>query len=268
MRRRPLSVAGEEGRAATNQQSQTQTSENVGLQNGNEIPGAGSGSRRVSGDKSNSQRSTTRIRAARRLTQGLSSSDDEIAGAVSSSSSQGRARHRRKRGDGSSRSSSRNQSQSSTFVAPVDHPTPLFFPSFQSQTTELFPDSGILSALSNTLTLPSTVATGTSHDSHVISQRQSQEQQVEVVSRTAPRTASQPAEDESHNQSRDQATTQVDTSHDPTITSEDRVTSSHDQPTPGQSGSRDQTDDITSPELREVQHNSTEERDSGKHTCT
>lgn len=265
MRRRPLSVAGEEGRAATNQQSQTQTSENVGLQNGNEIPGGGSGGRRVSGDKSNSQRSTTRIRAARRLTQGLSSSDDEIAGAVSSSSSQGRARHRRKRGDGSSRSSSRNQSQSSTFVAPVDHPTPLFFPSFQSQTTELFPDSGILSALSNTLTLPSTVATGTSHDSHVMSQRQSQEQQVEVVSRTAPRTASQPAEDESHDQSRDHAATPVDTSHGPTITSEDRVTSSHDQPTPGQSGSRDHTDVITSPELCGVQHNNTEEQDSGEH---
>lgn len=265
MRRRPLAVAGEEGRAGTNQQSQTQTSENVGLQNGNEIPGGGSSSRRVSGDKSNSQRSTTRIRAARRLTQGLSSSDDEMAGAVSSSSSQGRVRHRRKRGDGSSRSSSRNQSQNSTFVGPVDPPTPLFFPSFQSQTTELFPDNGIFSALSNTLTLPSTVATGTSHDSHVMSQCQSQEQQVEVVSQTAPHTASQPAQEES----RDQAATPVDTSRDPTITSEvgnDRVTSSHDQPPPPQSGSHDHIDVITVPQLREVQHNGTEERDSGEHT--
>ena len=269
MRRRPLSVAGEEGRAGTNQQSQTQTSENVGLQNGNEIPGGGSSSRRVNGDKSNSQRSTTRIRAARRLTQGLSSSDDEMAGAVSSSSSQGRVRHRRKRGDGSSRSSSRNQSQNSTFVGPVDPPTPLFFPSFQSQTTELFPDNGIFSALSNTLTLPSTVATGTSHDSHVMSQCQSQEQQVEVVSQTAPHTASQPAQEESRDRSRDQAATPVDTSRDPTITSEvgnDRVTSSHDQPPPPQSGSHDHIDVITVPQLREVQHNGTEERDSGEHT--
>ena len=273
LRRHVLSADGEQNVGTGSQNSQNQTTENGASQNGNGI--VGGGTRRGSGgDASNSQRSTPRSRAvSRRLAQQLSSSDDDLTAPLSSSSSQGRTRHRRKRGDGSSRSSSRqgNQSQTSPFTSPVNPSAPVFFPSFQSQTTDL-PHDGLFSTVSSDMTLQSTAPqeVAVSHDSHVMSQHQSQDQQVIVLSQVPHNTNTSQQEE-----SRDQPTTQAEISHDRAITSPSTsamsgVTSpeiSHDQPTALHGGSHDHTGDVTAVHLSELHSNSAEEQESGESEC-
>lgn len=282
VRRRVLSAEGEQN-PDYNQQSQTQTVENGASQNG---IGTSVGGSREGGGDSNLQHSTPRSRAvSRRLAEQPSSSEEDLVGASSSASSHGRTRHRRKRGDGSSRTSSRqgSQSQNSPFTSPLDPQTPVFFPSFQSQTTDLLPDDGIFSAVSNDLTLQSTVNQDVSvsheshvmsqcqsHDNHVMSQHQSQDQQIIVMS-PGPHSMSQPLQQPARNESHDHPTIPTEMSHDHAITSPSELSNqgvttpdvSHDQPTPTQNESHDQGGDVTA---LEICSNSARERDSGEHT--
>ena len=240
MRRRIPSAATEQNE---DRDSQNQIVENGASQNGNGTSSSGTNTRKVAGEKPQSRRLTQRSRAAsRRLAQQLSSSDDEDeADSSSSSSPQGRTRPRRKRGDGSSRSSSRqgNNSQASPFPSPSDPPqTPVFFPSFQSQTTEL-PHDSIFSRVSSDVTVQSTtVASDTvmSNETRAISQQVSQDRpQTELLPES--HNSQQPVQQESH----DSTTVTVEMSPDRHMTS---PTSSSQRVTSAES-SHDHTSEVT-----------------------
>ena len=266
---------------ANSLQPKTLTSENGASQNGNGITArAGSGSRRNSGERGScSQRSTPRSRAAsRRLAQQLSSSDEDTAVASSSSSSRGKSHHhRRRQGSGNSHSSSQqgSQSQNSPFASPLESRTPVFFPSFQSQTVQTLPDDGIFSAISNDLTAQSVTLQEfvKSHVSHVTSHPASQNQQAIVMSQGSCNT-SQPIPPSVQDASHDSRTPPADMSHDHTITSpnglHDEVAlspdMSHDRPTPTVTESHDQGEESHDDgvhELSELLSNSAGELDSG-----
>ena len=86
----------------------------------------GNGTKRKQGQRSLSQQSTSRSRAVSRRQAQQPQSSDEEEERVSSQSSRGQQRPRLKRGDTSSQSTSQN--------SPAPSATPIFFPSFQSQT--------------------------------------------------------------------------------------------------------------------------------------
>ena len=247
--------------------------ENGVSENGNEITGT-----RPGGDKPRSLRSTQRSRAAsRRLAQQLSSSEEDlVAGSSSSLSSHGRVRPRgRKRGDGSSRSSSRQESQSQNSPCMSPHvETPAYFPSFQSQTTELPHDSIFSTTVSSDMTIQNNsiasdaVGSHGSHmmtrDSHVMT-HQSEVQDVHVCG------ASQQAE------SHDFATTEADISPDQPITPLNTVQRemslevSHDHPALSPERSHDLTSDATAVDIHTCVNTTEERSGSGKNifcTCT
>ena len=185
-------------------QTQNQVSENGTSQQDENGTSVGGGADKI-GEKKPSQRSTQRSRAASRRLAQLSSSEEELAERSSSSCSQGRQRHRRKHGSSGSRSSSRqgNKSQSS----PVNPQAPEYFPSFQSQPSELPQDS----LFSSDLTAQSTVTSAASHDHHMTPRQPShdQHQQEILLSQVRDEPSAKP-EDASH----DDHVTSVEGSHD------------------------------------------------------
>ena len=156
-------------------QSQNKTTENGASQDGNKTDLASNASK-GGGEGKQSRKSTQRSRAAsRRLAQQLSSSDEELAERSSSSSSHCRPRHRRKRGNSSSRSSSRQENKNNSLTGPDNTQAPEFFPSFQSQPTEL-PQDGLFSTVSSDLTAQSTITSVVSRDSHMTAHQRSHDQ--------------------------------------------------------------------------------------------
>ena len=237
--------------SAEHTQNQTQTEENGVLHNGSETTASsGATSRKTSGaEKPQLQKSTQRSRAAsRRLAQQLSSSDEDLAvGSSSSASSHGQTRHRRKRGDGSSRSSSRqgNKSQNCSFASPINLKSPVFFPSFQSQTTTDLPQDGIFSTLSSDLAAQSTLTPDVvvSHDSHMISQSQNQQAILLSQDRNGQPNTEQAQEEGSH----DFNTTSAVVSHDHSMKSpgSDQQVMSQ-TPAENHEASHDHNSDVTS----------------------
>jgi hypothetical protein len=175
-------------------QSQIKTTENGASQDGNKM-GLASNASNGGGEGKQSRKSTQRSRAAsRRLAQQLSSSDEELGERSSSSSSHCRPRHRPKRGNSSSRSSSRQENKNNSLTGPDNTQAPEFFPSFQSQPTEL-PQDGLFSTVSSDLTAQSTITSVVSRDSHMTAHQRShdqhhQQQRQEIVLTQVPKDAS------------------------------------------------------------------------------
>ena len=272
--RRVTTAGAGEAESSQPLQSQNKTMENGATQDGNKPTSTTS----ASSEAKHSRKSTQRSRAAsrRRLAQQQSSSDEDVTERSSSSSSH-RTRHRRKRGNSSSRSSSRQENKNATsLTGPDNTQPPEFFPSFQSQPTEL-PQDGLFSTVSSDLTAQSTLTSVVSRDSHMISHQTSndqQQQRQEIVLTQVQEDPSpnlQPAEG-----SHDNA---AEVSHDHPITSpaarsNERVSTpepvQEDEVVPpsGQQGvgSHDPAGDVTAVEVAQINNGTAGTREPGEAT--